>query len=62
MKEENAIIFIVDDDLSIRESPEESHSVGRAQGTDIFVGARIFGKPASAGSQLPGTRCHSYPA
>ena len=60
MNEENAFVFVVDDDMSVRESLRNS-SGRRVQRADIFVGARVFGESASGGPgclvldvQLPG--------
>ena len=57
MNEKNPFVFVVDDDASIRDSLRDLHRLGWARRTDICLGARVLGKPASGCCQLPGARC-----
>ena len=44
---QNGLVCVVDDELSIREKPELSPSLRGAEGTRICLGARVFDQPAS---------------
>lgn len=41
-------VFVVDDDISVREALKESAAIGRARGGDVLVSARILLKPRPA--------------
>ena len=50
------IVFVVDDDVSVRESLELLIQIVRLAGRDIRVGAGVSGSAPALGSELPGPR------
>ena len=57
MSEPKAIVFVVDDDVSVRESFRESDSVGGVGSRDLCLCAGVFGTPAAGCAELSGLRC-----
>ena len=47
MNQDKPFVFVIDDDSSIRDSLRNLLRLGRAQRTDLCLGARVLDEPAS---------------
>ena len=57
MKDSDPIVFVVDDDASVRDAVKKAHRVGRLAGGDIRIDARVSRRQAPGGAGVPGAGC-----